>query len=215
MSPVRLGPAKALATLAAMPQQQAQCVLQSASDRLKTSSQLRSLPSVASGLRLWRNFALQLLNYAADRSLLPRSAQDIVQFVSIFRNPGTAANYVGYVKWACVFQGLSLHWHTGQVTMALKGLKKQAEASCEGQLLESKLLDEDTMLKLITLCNKLPEHAAIGDIFLLTWQFLLQGPSEAVPVQWGTENDLRNLPAGRRSALWVSSSGVTYLRLRR
>eukprot|EP00435_Cladocopium_sp_Y103_P036239 s772_g9.t1 len=142
------------------------------------------------------------------------SAQsDIVHFVAIFRNAGTAANYISYIKWACVLRGYSLQWFTGQVTMALKGLKKQANR--DGKLVEQKIFDEDIVLKVITLCNGLPNHFAIGAIFLLAWQFLLRGPSEAVPAEWGSEQELYQLPPGRHSALWVDSQGVTSLRLRR
>ena len=31
----------------------------------------------------------------------PRTDADVCSFISIFTNAGTAANYVGYVKWAC------------------------------------------------------------------------------------------------------------------
>lgn len=44
------------------------------------------------------------------------------------------ANYISYLKWACVLRGLSLQWYTGQITMALKGLKKQSSNLVAGAL---------------------------------------------------------------------------------
>ena len=67
----------------------------------------------------------------------------------------------------------------------------------------------------MTLCDGLPNHIDIGSIFLLAWQLLLRGPSEAVLIQWGSEQDLHALPVGRYSADWVGQQGVTSLRLRR
>ena len=209
------GPGKTLAALTAMPASAADTVLQSAGVSLQVSSQLRSLPSVASGLRLWHEFAASLLRYAPEHTLPPQSSTDVVKFITLFRNAGTAANYISYIKWACVLNGLSVHWYTGQVTMALKGLKKQCASSLVGTLSEQKIFDEALVLKLMTLCDGLPNHVDIGSIFLLAWQFLLRGPSEAVPAQWGSEQDLHTLPVGRHSALWVDQQGVTSLRLRR
>ena len=46
------------------------------------------------------------------RPLPPRTDADICRFVSVFTNAGIAANYVGYVKWACVNFNLSCAWWT-------------------------------------------------------------------------------------------------------
>lgn len=209
------GPAKVLASLQAMPAQAAQAALQDHAASLQLQSQSRSLPSVASGLRLWHAYAVTILNYVPEHSLPPQSSQDVVKFIALFRNAGTAANYISYLKWACVLHGLSLQWYTGQITMALKGLKKQSSDLVAGVLVQPNLLDERLVLQLMTLCDSLPGHSEVGTIFLLAWQFLLRGPSEAVPIEWGSEQELYSLPPGRHSAIWVNADGATSLRLKR
>ena len=210
-----MGPSKTLAALVAMPQGQAEQWLSTAAAGLKISSQQSSLPSVSSGLRLWHSFAVEHLRYAEDQTLPPRSACDALHFLALFRNPGTARNYVSYVRWACVAFHLSTLWWDGQVELALKGLKKQHQANLAGHLRETALLTEDLMAQILSLCDGLPLHEQFGDLFLLTWQFLLRGPSEAVPCLWGTQAEVHDLPPDRHSALWVSSSATVFLRLKK
>ena len=45
-------------------------------------------------------------------------------FISIFHNEGTAASYVGYVKFGCNLNGFPTTWCEKQVSVALKGLSK-------------------------------------------------------------------------------------------
>lgn len=86
------GPAKVLASLQAMLAQAAQAALQDHATSLQLQSQSRSLPSVASGLRLWHAYAVTIWNYVPEHSLPPHSSQDVVEFIALFRNAGTAAN---------------------------------------------------------------------------------------------------------------------------
>ena len=139
------------------------------------SSQQRSLPSVASGLRLWHQFAVQHLRYSAEATLPPRSTSDVLHLVALFKNPGTATNYVSYVRWACALSQLSMERFGGQVQMALKGLKKQREESLTGHLRVSTLLTEDRVAQLVSLCNGLPKHEQVGDVVLLAWRFQCNG----------------------------------------
>ena len=73
-------------------------LLQTRVEVLKTETARRSLPSVASGLRAWHEFAVVVLGYPEDSTLPPRKAEDVEKFVGIFANGRSAANYVGYVK---------------------------------------------------------------------------------------------------------------------
>lgn len=85
-----------------MPALAAEAALQSAGVSLQVSSQLRSLPSVASWLQLWHTFAVSLLRYAPEHTLPPQSSTDVVKFITIFRNAETAANYIN----DCMSSGL-------------------------------------------------------------------------------------------------------------
>ena len=96
---------------------------------------------------------MSLLRYAPEHTLPPQSSTDVVKFITVFINAGTAANYINYIKRACVLNGLLIQWCNGQVTMALKGLKKQCASSLAGTLLEHIFFDEALVLKLMTPCG--------------------------------------------------------------
>lgn len=182
-----------------MPAHAAQAALQ---DQLQ--SQSRSLPSVASGLRLWHAYAVTVLNYVPEHSLPPQSSQDVVKFIALFCNAGAAANHISYLRWACVLHGLSLQWHTGQIAMALKGLKKQSSNFLAGVLPQPNLFDEHLVLQLMTLCNSLPGHSEVGTFFFAGVAISAWGPSEAVRI----ENLCRAAPAVTRPGhRLLSSSG--------
>ena len=181
---------------------------------LKLTTQRKSLPSVASGLRCWHAFATSVLSYRETDTLPPKCARHIVSFVAIFQNPGTARNYVSYVRWACVFHRLSADWHDQELQMVLRGLDKDYMARNLGQLSNKPVLTETLVAQLVTLCDGLPACAELGDLFLASWQFLLRVPSEGIPLQWGTQDELHCLPEGRHSAFVVDDQHGLHLRLR-
>ena len=92
--------------------------------QLQIYTNRRSLKYVAAGLRCWHSFAVGCLGYLPCRTLPPRCAYDVVRFISIFHNGGTAANYVGYLKFGCNLKGFPTTWSEKQVSVALKGLSK-------------------------------------------------------------------------------------------
>ena len=53
-----------------------------------------------------------------------------------------------------------------------------------------------------------------GELFVLSWAFLLRVQSEGVPLEAGTEEELRHLPGHRHSAVVIDSAGNLQLRLR-
>ena len=122
-----------------------QRLLQIAVANLKLHTRKESLKSVASGLRLRHAFASTVLGYAEDRSLLPHVEGDMCRFIAIFQNPGTATNYVGYIKWACQGFALLLAWHGSDLKMTLQGLKKQYQSARAGVLPRKRLMSEDLL----------------------------------------------------------------------
>ena len=189
--------------------------LQQRAEALKLCSQQGSGPSVASGLKAWRRFAVLFLGYNADETLPPQSPLDVLKFIALFSSAGTAKNYVGYVAWACKFHGLPLTWRTPEIGVALQGLRKVEQERADQILKEVRLITPDIMTQLLQLCDNLPGYAGDGDLFLLAWQFLLRVQSEAVPLQYGEVCPQTPLPADRHSAVWVDSEFVCHLRLRR
>lgn len=195
-----------------------QVALQSLENRagiLKLCSQQGSGPSVASGLKAWHTFAITFLNYMPAETLPPKSAQDVLKYIALFASAGTAKNYVGHITWACKFHALDLRWRTDEITLALQGLKKAELSAGSRNCSRVPLLTSSHMLQLITLCDTLPGFDSDGDLFLLSWQFLLRVASEAVPVQCGEESELGGLPVGRHSCLWIDSDFTCHLKLRR
>ena len=83
-----------------------------------------------------------MLDYPCVATLPPRSDADICRFISLFTNAGTAADYVGYVKWACVNFNLTCSW-TELVTSTLKGLKAEHLRLHGGPVLAKVLLTDE------------------------------------------------------------------------
>jgi hypothetical protein len=59
---------------------------------IEIESSRKSLGSVASGLRAWHAFSVQLKGYCEDTSLPPRCADDVVEFVALFKSNKTVRN---------------------------------------------------------------------------------------------------------------------------
>ena len=83
----------------------------------------KSFDSVASGLHVWPAFATDILGYSEDETLPPKQDVDICKFLAIFKNPGTATNYVGYIKFASTHLTMVTSWWSPTVTLTLKGLR--------------------------------------------------------------------------------------------
>ena len=92
---------------------------------LRLESKKGSLRSVTSVLKAWHGFAEQVLDYPCTGTPPPKTDVDICRFTSVFINAGTAANYVGYVKWACVNFNLTCAWWADLVTLTLKGFRAE------------------------------------------------------------------------------------------
>ena len=146
-----------------MPPLEARSHLQTAVANLKLHARKGSLKSVASGLRLWHTFASTVLGYTEDRSLPPEVEGDVCLFIAIFQNPGTATNYVGYIKWACQYLALSLDWHGSDLKITLQGLKKQYQSARAGVLQHKRLMSEDLLQRLLILSEGIDMFHPVGD----------------------------------------------------
>ncbi len=93
-------------------------------------------------------FAKQVLDYPDGQELPPKQESDVAQYAAIFRNCGTAANYLGTLKWYCLMQSLDVSWATPRLKVQLKGLKKMSMASMAGKLVtELALLTREVLFK--------------------------------------------------------------------
>ena len=180
---------------------------------LQVEVKRKTLPSVISGLKAWQGFAVDILGYQDDLTLPPRSPLDACRFIAIFKNGGTASNYLGYVRWACRFTGVSTSWWDESVTLAVKGLKKANLRLQGGPRLCQFLLTDDIVKQLALLAAGLHE-VALQSLILVCSVFLLRVQSEALQLQKGCPQDAVNLPAGRHSAVWICGNTL-HIRLSR
>ena len=188
--------------------------LDSREQALKLETQRRSLPQVASGLRAWHAFAVGVLQYDPNATLPPGCTNDVVKYLQVFSNPGTAANYLGHLRWACKAYNKGVTWSTPELGMLVKGLQKMDLRTRIAGLPDKYKLEEMMVMKLVKLARDL------GDMefsWLACWSyaFLLRVPSEAVSLEVGQPSDAQGkLPLNRHSALWVEDEKV-YLKLQR
>ena len=188
--------------------------LDSREQTLKLETQRRSLPQVASGLRAWHAFAVGVLHYDPSATLPPGCTQDVVKYLQVFSNAGTAANYLGHLRWACKAYKKGVTWSTPELGMLIKGLQKMDLRTRIAGLPDKYKLEEMMVMKIVKLARDL------GDMefsWLACWSyhFLLRVPSEAVPLEVGQPSDAQGkLPLNRHSALWMEDERV-YLKLQR
>lgn len=197
---------------AALRGQDAKSVLLQRVHQLRLETDRKSMASVSSGLKCWHVFALAL-GYPQEESLPPRSGEDAWAFIGIFKVHGTARNYLGFVKWACLTNGLPMDWFTEEVSQALKGLRKQNQRVLLGQLRDKFKLDDKLLLALVRMAGAfgLHQHRVA---FTLGWQYLFRMQSECVPLEKGSATTVVDLPEGRHSAVWLAPNRQLHVRLK-
>ena len=64
------------------------------------------------------------LGYDEVEVIPQRAGSHVTGFIATCRNAGTAANYLGVVRWYCTVKGLNRTCGPDRLKMQLKGLKK-------------------------------------------------------------------------------------------
>ena len=180
---------------------------------LRLSSQRKSLPQVAAGLKAWHVFATQILGYSDEATLPPESSNDVSKFLVMFSNAGTAANYLSYIRWSCKEFKKSLQWSDSSLSSLIRSIRKQDLATRVANLPEGVRFDELEIERLIILAWELhdPEW---GLMACMSYQCLFRVQSEALPLEFGTADEaLHPLPENRHSSVWIEGNRV-YVRLR-
>jgi hypothetical protein len=214
--PRTLPPAKAVASLASAASRgvKVQEILSESAGLTKLETQRLSGPSVSSGLKCWHTFAVAVLGYSPECTLPPRDPAHVEQFVSIFRNGGTASNYVGYLKWACKYVGVGLDWFNSSVELALKGARKRTLREVGGQIGARFRLTEDLVSQVVSMADNLAP-VGFSEAVIVSWEFLLRVQSECIPMERGSPVDATSMPPHRHSGLYIDGSGALVLRLKR
>ena len=180
-------------------------LLEERASLLRVECKKGSLSSVVYGLHPWHAFATDILGYSVNETLPPKRDVDIFKFLAIFRNLGTAANYVGYIKWACTHFSMVTSWWSPTVTLTFKGLRAEHLRTTGGPALVKVLLTDGWVAQLARLSlamNKRHVHAAV----LVSSIFLLRVQSEAMGLEVGVKHNAQVLPPGRHSAVWIESN---------
>ena len=173
-----------------------------------------SLPSVASALKAWHDFATGVLGVKSDSTLPPVSEGHVCTFASVFRSQKTAANYISYLRWTCVHLRISTEWHGPEIKQIVTGIRKRNLRFTGGPSRTEFLLTSALVHKVVSIADALRVQDGFQELCVIAWWFLLRVRSEGVPLQAGHTTDRLELPAPRHSGVWVQKSEL-HLRLRR
>ena len=116
-------------------------------------------------------FAVAVLQYEHESTLPPKSDEDAMRFLVIFRSAPTGCNYLGYVRWACLHLSLSTHWFSEGLKMLMEGAKKLSIRSRCAAGANRQLLTEEVVTKLVKLADALG-HKLWAHQALVAWECL-------------------------------------------
>ena len=165
-------PARAVVTLTAARARGApiEQLLYARAATLRLETKRRSLPQVASALRLWHCFAQGVLGYASVETFRPRSASDVEAFIAVFRVAATAQNYAGSLRWACKHLHLSRHWDTDEVALTLRGANRRQIRLTGGARHTEGLIATILLAKVVEIADR-AGHEGLADICVMCWEF--------------------------------------------
>lgn len=186
--------------------------LRNQATQLQLYTNRKSLKYVRAGLRCWHFFATGVLGYQTQSTLPPKDAYDIVRYVSIFHNGGTAANYVGYIKFGCYLKGLPTGWFDKQVSVALKGLSKAALDHFGGPQRCKFLLTTGLTYALVASFD-IHDHS-FSTAILGNWENLLRVKSEGLALFMGEAQDQTVRP-NRPNGVHIDKKGQANLWLKK
>ena len=185
-------------------------------DILRSSSQKRSLPSVVAGIRCWGAFANEVLRYASDDDIPPKSSQDAQRWLTIFRNARTAANYLGYLRWACKAFSVSRAWDDDALQVIVRGLRVRSFDLIGEAMPVRWRLTSGVVRQVVEIADALGGFpVGFAECTALSWDFLLRVRSEAIGLERGHAGEILSIPPSRHSCVYVDSAGVLIVGLRR
>lgn len=180
---------------------------------LQLETNRKSLASMASGLKCWHTFAVGVLEMPEDATLPPQSDSDILLWLCIFKNPGTARNYKSFVRFACSTLGLDVSWDTERVKQVLKGLSKEHLRLRMPDLPIKVRITPQQMAAVIHLAIQSgdADFALAGS---MAWYFLFRVQSECIQLQAGEPEHYVTLPDNHHSAVFIDARQQLRVRLR-
>jgi len=172
----------------------------------------KSLPQICSGLRCWHAFAVGVLQMSENHTLPPRSDNDVVLYVCIFRNGGTCKNYISALRFGCRISQQSMVWDTDRVSQAVRGVVSRTMLAAKPR----KRIGRALLRKLVH--HALAEGAVEeAEVYCFAFVYLLRVENECLPLEGGVAQDSEaytsELPANRHSAVWCETAELV-IRLR-
>ena len=133
-----------------------------------------SLPSLASGVRCYLNFAEAVLKKKGPK--LSPSVDELLAYSHMFRCSGTFSNYLGYLRKGCLLDGVSVEvFEHPAVRAAKKSVKKRGSFQPRAKLFVKWQIVDKILDRCITDLDFDPKY---GMLFAITYCFLLRLPSE-------------------------------------
>jgi len=190
---------------AAMVAQQAtQSHLLKRAQHMQVANYAGSNRGFASALTLWHWFAVTVWCYNPNWTLPPRETIHILSFIGMFKNGGTAGNYISFLRAACRMGLYSLDWDKPAVSQALTGLKKLNVRWFGGPNGAKYRLTKQQIEQLVLWFDMQMWFQATIAI-LTAWEFLLRVQSECLRVWHGCYTDPKERPSDRDNGIWIDN----------
>ena len=137
-----------------------------------------SRKSYLSGIHSWIHFC-DLIDLPTTRQLLPTEAE-VCGWLSLMRQPSTAASYCSHLKAACILADTSVAWHGARVRKVISGVRKEAT---HGGLFRFKwACRRSQMILLIGWASTRPGYQWFHLMLVLAYNFQLRVFSELFAV---------------------------------
>ena len=113
---------------------------------------------------------------------IPPKLNMLLSWSTLFRSERTLANYLGYVKTACLLDGASVAVFESD---ALKRAKNSVAKSQRFTKRPKLFIQRARVQGILEWCADKERYSLLGVLFLFAYAFLLRLPSEALPVTCG------------------------------
>lgn len=143
----------------------------------------RTIPSLKSGIRCYIAF-VDSLGGRRD-AYFPPKLDDLLAWSTLFRSEGTLANYLSFVRTACILVKAPVDVFCDPALARAKGSVAKAQRFAQRQ----KFWIQRDKLELVLLwCSQHAGFEKFAALFLLSYAFLLRLPSEALPAVAGSSD---------------------------
>ena len=171
-----------------------------------------SLMSLRSAVRAWNAFAFEVLNYPMEKTFPPVEGRHLEAFGEIFKNVGSALNYVGHVIFAATWARCDMRFNDCHFKAWQLGMRKKKTSRNDVVKHASFLLTSSMVNQLVQFFDAIMDDEA-AMLTVQCWQEFLRVQSEGVDAMAGDQSQALALEDGVDSAVWVDSQGCACHRM--